>query len=66
MENQETQTKTIKEFGEAKIIADVISTFVEELSRKNDKTIELLIDHINRQSEIHQKTIETLAEVLKK
>ncbi len=66
MENQKTEAENFKQLEEAKIISDVISTFVTELSQKNDKTIELLIDFMNRQSEVHQKTIQTMAEICKK
>ncbi len=66
MENQEIETENFKQLEEAKIISDVISTFVTELSQKNDKTIESLIDFMNRQSEMQQKTIQILAEVIKK
>jgi len=60
------KTENLKEFQEIKIIADLMSGFIAELSQKNDKTIELLIDFMNRQSEVHEKMIQTMAEICKK
>ena len=60
------KTEGLKQFQETKIIADLVSSFITQLSQKNDKTIESLIDFMNRQSEMQQKTIQILAEVIKK